>query len=169
MWRGLSSDELPGSSTISAWRERGTSRANKAPTHGEICDAIAGLVEKSLICSSDLTKGEPQYRLLDTTRAYALEKLEEHGEFDAISLRHAEYVTQQLESQREMLSALPRAERVAAYSGQLSNVRSALEWSFGPHGNDEIATRLAVASTQLFMELSLLIEWQELGGDSSAR
>ena len=126
---------------------------------GEIYDAIAGLVEKSLICTQ-LDHGEPQYRLLDTTRAYALEKLEEHDEFDTISLRHAEHVSRQLEAQNEMLSVLPRAERVAAYSRQLGNVRSALEWSFGPHGNDEIATRLAAASTQLFMELSLLIECQ---------
>ena len=120
---------------------------------------IAGLVEKSLIATR-LDQGEPQYRLLDTTRAYALEKLEEHGELDPISLRHAEYVIQQLESQKETLSALPSAEGVAAYSWQLSNVRSALEWSFGAHGNDEIATRLAAASTQLFLELSLLIECQ---------
>jgi predicted ATPase len=126
---------------------------------GEIFDTIAGLVEKSLIATR-LDQGELQYRLLDTTRAYALEKLEKHGEFNPISLRHAEYVVQRLESQRETLSALPRAERVASYSWQLSNVRSALEWSFGSHGNDEIATRLAVASTQLFLDLSLLIEWQ---------
>jgi predicted ATPase len=117
---------------------------------GEICDAIAGLVEKSLIATR-IDEAQAQYRLLDTTRAYALEKLEEHGEFDPISLRHAEYVIQQLESKKEMLSAQPRAERVAAYSWQLSNVRSALEWSFGSHGNDEIATRLAAASTRLFM------------------
>src|SRR5713226_1574091 len=126
---------------------------------GEIFDAIAGLVEKSLIATR-IDEAQAQYRLLDTTRAYALEKLEEHGEFGPISLRHAEYVIQQLESQKEMLSAQPRAERVAAYSWQLSNVRSALEWSFGSHGNDEIATRLATASTRLFMELGLLIEWQ---------
>ena len=126
---------------------------------GEIFEAIAGLVEKSLIATR-IDETQAQYRLLDTTRAYALGKLEEHGEFDPISLRHAEYVTQQLESQKEMLSALPRAERVAAYSRQLGNVRSALEWSFGSHGSDEVATRLAVASTQLFLELALLIEWQ---------
>src|SRR5229473_1785429 len=135
---------------------------------GEIFDAIAGLVEKSLIATR-IDEKQAQYRLLDTTRAYALEKLEEHGEFDPISLRHAEYVTQQLESQKEMLSALPRAERVAAYSRQLSNVRSALEWSFGSHGNDEIATRLAVASTQPFMELSLLTEWQGWAEQAIAR
>jgi predicted ATPase/DNA-binding winged helix-turn-helix (wHTH) protein len=129
----------------------------------EVFDAIAGLVEKSLLATR-LEQGEPQYRLLETTRAYALGKLEEHGELDPISSRHAEYVIQQLESQEEMLSALPRAERVAAYSRQLGNVRSALEWSFGPDGDDEIATRLAAASTQRFLELSLLIEcrvWAE--------
>jgi predicted ATPase len=41
---------------------------------------------------------------------------------------------------------------------------AALEWSFGPHGDDEVATRLAAASMPLFMELSLLIEcrvWAE--------
>src|SRR6202051_5040449 len=87
---------------------------------GEVCDAIAGLVEKSLI-TTRIDETHAQYRLLDTTRAYALEKLQEHGEFDPISLRHAEYVIQQLESQKEMLAVQPMAERVAAYSWQLSN------------------------------------------------
>jgi predicted ATPase/DNA-binding winged helix-turn-helix (wHTH) protein len=134
----------------------------------EIFDAIAGLVEKSLIATR-IDEAQAQYRLLDTTRAYALEKLEEHGEFDPISLRHAQYVIQQLESQKELLSAQPRTERVAAYSRQLSNVRSALEWSFGSHGNDDVATRLAVASTQPFMELSLLTEWQGWAEQAIAR
>jgi predicted ATPase/DNA-binding winged helix-turn-helix (wHTH) protein len=131
--------------------------------NGAIFDAVAGLVEKSLIATR-LEQGEPQYRLLDTTRAYALEKLAEHGELNLISLRHAEYVIQQIDSQKEILSALPRADRVATYSRQLGNVRLALEWSFGPGGNDEIATRLAAASTPLLFELSLLAEcriWAE--------
>src|ERR1700749_1415784 len=135
---------------------------------GEIFEAIAGLVEKSLIATR-IDETQAQYRLLDTTRAYALGKLEEHGEFDPISLRHAEYVTQQLESQKEMLSALPRAERVAAYSRQLRHVPSALEWSFGSHGSDEVATRLAVASTHLFLELALLIEWQSWAEQAISR
>ncbi|SDN12712.1 winged helix-turn-helix domain-containing protein [Afipia sp. GAS231] len=135
---------------------------------GEVFDAIAGLVEKSLIATR-IDEAQAQYRLLDTTRAYALEKLEEHGEFHPIFLRHVEYVTEQLESQKEMLSALPRTERVAAYSRQLSNIRSALEWSFGSDGSDEIATRLAVASTQPFMELSLLTEWQGWAEQGIAR
>jgi predicted ATPase/DNA-binding winged helix-turn-helix (wHTH) protein len=125
----------------------------------EIFDAIAGLVEKSLIVTRH-DDGQQWYRLLDTTRAYALGKLEEHDELDVVSGRHAKYVAEFLEWQREMMLALPRARRTAAYSDQLSNVRAALEWSFGPHGDDEIATRLAAASTQVFLELSLLIECQ---------
>jgi predicted ATPase/DNA-binding winged helix-turn-helix (wHTH) protein len=124
-----------------------------------IVDAIAGLFEKSLL-ETRLDQGQPQYRLLHTTRAYALGKLEEHAEVDLISLRHAQYVAEQLESQRVILLTLPKAEGFTIYSGQLSNVRAALEWSFGPYGDDEVATRLAAASMPLFMELSLLIECQ---------
>jgi predicted ATPase len=113
----------------------------------EIFDAVASLVEKSLIAIR-IDQTQAHYWLLDTTRAYALEKLEEHSKFDAIFLRHAEFVIEQLESGEETLSALPRAEKVAAYSRQLGNVRLALEWSFGSCGRNEIATRLTAAYLQ---------------------
>jgi predicted ATPase/DNA-binding winged helix-turn-helix (wHTH) protein len=130
---------------------------------GEIFDAIAGLVEKSLIATR-IDESQARYRLLETTRAYALEKLEEHAEVDVVFRRHAEYVAGYLESQRAVLLALLKAESASAHSGQLGNIRVAFEWSFGPNGDDEIATRLAAASTQLFLELSLLTEcrvWAE--------
>jgi predicted ATPase/DNA-binding winged helix-turn-helix (wHTH) protein len=60
---------------------------------GEVCDAIAGLVEKSLIAAR-IDETQAEYRLLDTTRAYALEKLEEHAEVDVVFRRHAEYVAE---------------------------------------------------------------------------
>jgi predicted ATPase len=58
---------------------------------GEIFDAITGLVEKSLIAAR-IDEAQSQYRLLDATRAYALEKLEEHAEVGVVLRRHAEYV-----------------------------------------------------------------------------
>jgi predicted ATPase/DNA-binding winged helix-turn-helix (wHTH) protein len=158
----------------------------------EIFEAIAGLIEKSLI-TTRVDKTKAQYRLLDTTRAYALEKLEEHAETDVILRRHAEYVAGHLELQRAALLARlkdgtiaadtglsanidPPRDRsigpsgtsrivtgppdISAHSGELGNVRAALEWSFGSNGDDEIATRLAAASTQLLLELSMLIECQ---------
>src|SRR6266852_3718563 len=69
---------------------------------GEIFDAIAGLVEKSLIATR-IDETQAQYRLLDTTRAYALEKLEEHAEVDVVFRRHAEHVAGYLKSQRVAL------------------------------------------------------------------
>jgi predicted ATPase len=72
---------------------------------GEIFDAIAGLVEKSLIATR-IDETQAQYRLLDTTRAYALEKLEEHAEVDVVLRRHGEYVAGYLESQRVALLAI---------------------------------------------------------------
>src|SRR5882762_517984 len=74
---------------------------------GEILDAIAGLVEKSLI-TTRIDETQAQYRLLDTTRAYALEKLEEHAEVDVVVRRHGEYVAGNLESQRVAPLALAK-------------------------------------------------------------
>jgi predicted ATPase/DNA-binding winged helix-turn-helix (wHTH) protein len=126
---------------------------------GGIFDAIAGLVEKSLL-TTRTDETQVLYRLPDTERAYALEKLELHTEKDTVLLRHAQYVTEHLESQREILATQARTERVAFYSSQLGDVRAALEWSFGPHGDEEIATRLVAACTQLLLNLSLMIECQ---------
>src|ERR1700726_1529947 len=74
---------------------------------GEILDAIAGLVEKSLIATR-IDETQARYRLLGTTRAYALEKLEEHAEVDVVVRRHAEYVAGYLESQRAAQLALAK-------------------------------------------------------------
>src|SRR3984893_10309503 len=114
---------------------------------GEIFDAIAGLIEKSLIATR-IDEAQAQYRLLDTTRAYALEKLEEYSEADVVFRRHAEYVAGYLESQRAALLAPLKAESGAAYTSPSGKSHPAPEWSFGPRGNNQIATGLPAASTQ---------------------
>jgi predicted ATPase/DNA-binding winged helix-turn-helix (wHTH) protein len=81
---------------------------------GEIFDAIAGLVEKSLMATR-IDEAQAQYWLLDTTRAYAFEKLEEHAEVDVVFRLHAEYVAGYLESQRAALLAPLKVESGAAY------------------------------------------------------
>ena len=111
---------------------------------GEIFDAIAGLAGKSLI-STRLVQGQPQYRLLDTTRSYALDRLGEHAEADAIFLRHAQYTVKQLEPQSPVPSAPPLPQRAAACSGQLGDVRATPEWSSGPRGDGETVRRFATA------------------------
>jgi predicted ATPase/DNA-binding winged helix-turn-helix (wHTH) protein len=57
----------------------------------EVADAVVSLVEKSLV-NADISGKEPQYRLLEITRDYAHEKLQESFEFGLVARRHAEYV-----------------------------------------------------------------------------
>jgi predicted ATPase/DNA-binding winged helix-turn-helix (wHTH) protein len=120
----------------------------------DIANAVGGLVDKSLIGSTTDHRGIA-YRLLDTTRTYASEKLDASGEIDCIAARHADFLTRVLESRSVDLFEL---------RGYLGNVRAALEWSFGPGGNDSAATGLAAAAAQLFLAMSLLSEcrtWME--------
>src|ERR1700676_3097135 len=57
----------------------------------EVADAVVSLVAKSLV-NADISGKEPQYRLLEITRDYALEKLQESFEFSLVASRHAEYL-----------------------------------------------------------------------------
>src|ERR1700681_1275777 len=130
----------------------------------EIAGALGNLVSKSLIGVWTSSRG-PCYRLLDTTRAYALEKLATSGEQDSIAERHASFSIQVLESNPVNLFDLEFTEAAAnAVRDYLGNIRAALEWSFGPNGDDLKAIRLAAAASQPLLAMSLLLEcrtWME--------
>ena len=130
----------------------------------EIAGALGNLVNKSLIGVWTSSWG-PCYRLLDTTRAYALEKLATSGEQDSIAERHASFSIQMLESNPVNLFDSEFTEAAAnTVRDYLGNIRAALEWSFGPNGDDLKAIRLAAAASQLFLAMSLLLEcrtWME--------
>jgi predicted ATPase/DNA-binding winged helix-turn-helix (wHTH) protein len=57
---------------------------------GQVVEAVPSLVAKSLV-ATEIGATSARYRLLDTTRAYALGKLIRSGEAAAVSLRHATY------------------------------------------------------------------------------
>jgi predicted ATPase/DNA-binding winged helix-turn-helix (wHTH) protein len=129
----------------------------------DVGDAVGSLVEKSLIASR-IDADEASYRLLDTTRFYALEKLFESGEHDAIATRHATYSAQLLESNSADFFEPGIPGGTQRVKDSLGDVRAALEWSFGPGGCDELALRLAAAAGPLFLAMALLTEcrnWME--------
>ena len=130
----------------------------------EISGTLGNLVNKSLIGVWTSSRG-PCYRLLDTTRAYALEKLATSGEQDSIAGRHASFSIQMLESNPVNLFDWEVTEAaVNAVRDYLGNIRAALEWSFGPNGDDPTAIRLAAAASQLFLAMALPFEcrtWME--------
>ena len=58
----------------------------------QVLDLLTLLVDKSLVVA-DNSGGRTRYRLLETVRQYALEKLAESGEADAVRARHRDYYT----------------------------------------------------------------------------
>ncbi len=64
-----------------------TVAADDALNEWEVLDALSGLVDKSLVVADP--GDPPRYRLLESTRAYALDRLAEHDESDATQRRHA--------------------------------------------------------------------------------
>jgi predicted ATPase/DNA-binding winged helix-turn-helix (wHTH) protein len=91
-------------------------------------DHLGALVDKSLV----LAEGDPipRYRMLETTRAYALERLAESGEMQATLRRHAHAVVAVLQPYLEFewrWRATGGTEPGAR--AELDNLRAALEWA----------------------------------------
>ena len=120
-------------------------------------DRLADLVAKSLVVA-DVSGTKPRFRLLDTTRAYAIEKLDESGERERIARRHAEYYRDLFERAEGEVAARPTGEWLADYAREIDNLRAALDWAFSPGGDGSIGVALTAAAVPLWMRLSLLEE-----------
>ena len=130
---------------------------------GQVVEAIASLVAKSLV-TTEIGATSVRYRLLDTTRAYAVDKLIQSGQAAAVALRHATYYRELLERTDSAAAQLSAAEGPAVHREHVSNIRAALEWTFSAQGDLDLGTALAAASAPLFLEISLLNEcrvWME--------
>ena len=90
----------------------------------DIVEVVASLVSKSLL-NADVTTATGHYRLLDTTRAYALKKLTECGEFDRTARRHARHIQYLLE--RASADAATLSSIAAAGRGCLPNRNSSMK------------------------------------------
>jgi hypothetical protein len=105
-----------------------------------------------------------RYRLLDTTRAYALEISMEDSELVNLAVRHATYYRLWLERAGTEWSTLSTGPERAPHLASLNNVRAALDWCFSPSGNPEIGVELAAAAVPAFFAMSLFPEchrWSE--------
>jgi predicted ATPase/DNA-binding winged helix-turn-helix (wHTH) protein len=125
-----------------------------------VLDGIANLVAKSWV-ALDKSGGNARWTLLETIRAYALEKLAEHAEAEIAAKHHASYFRDlfapQARGARSSLSDEDLARRVR----EIDNVRAALDWSFSPAGDQAIGIDLTVAYSPVWRHLSLMIECRE--------
>jgi len=123
----------------------------------DVVDAVASLVGKSLL-STDVGGAIVRYRLLETTRAYAREKLIESVEFDHVARRHAEYYRDLFQRAAADFETRPTAEWLAAYRPHLDDVRLALDWAFSPSGDAGVAVALTAAAIPLWAHVSLVTD-----------
>jgi predicted ATPase len=86
-------------------------------------DLLASLVDKSLVVAHD-GDDERRYGLLESMRAYAMEKLDESGERDVVARRHVAYVAQLIDSLRER----SRTSARETLTLEIENIRAALSW-----------------------------------------
>jgi len=114
-------------------------------------------VAKSLVVA-DASGTNPRFRLLDTTRAYAIGKLDASGDHERIARRHTEYYGDLFERAEREVLARPTDEWLVDYAGELDNLRAALDWAFSPSGVESIGVALTVAAIPLWLQLSMADE-----------
>src|SRR3954469_225306 len=93
----------------------------------QVLDQLALLVDKSLVTAEN-TRGRTRYRLLETVRQYAQEKLGESGEAEVVRSRHRDHYT----AMAALLDAPARTDyqrRVEQADDEMDNLRSAFSWS----------------------------------------
>jgi predicted ATPase len=135
--------------------------AKDAATTGvNALDRLAGLVAKSLVVA-DVGGAKPWFRLLDTTRAYAREKLDENAERERVARRHAEYYRDLFERAEGVAVARPPGGWLADSALEIDNVRAALDWCFSPPVRAAIGTELTAAYVPVWLHLSLAEECRE--------
>lgn len=114
-----------------------------------VLEQLGTLVDRSLV----LADGDalPRYRLLETARLYALERLAEAGELEATRGHHARALDSLLTvaHEDERLWRTPPAPP-AVLVAELDNVRAALDWA-ATCPDDGLALRLAAGASHAFL------------------
>ena len=112
---------------------------------GAVLDALIGLVDKSLVTAVPTAGDGPRrYRMLETVRAYGLERLAEAGEYSSVRRAHAAYF---LGLAEEAEPALRTAEQLTWMRGLVTehdNIHAALRWTLDERDAD-LALRFGAA------------------------
>lgn len=122
-----------------------------------IVDILDGLVEKSLV-AIDARGGERRYRLLESLRLYAFDKLVLSGELECARRRHAEYWLARSLQGGEGWTELPTQDWLLANGGNIADIRAALDWALGSTGDPALAIGLVTASAPIWFKMLMIPE-----------
>jgi predicted ATPase/DNA-binding winged helix-turn-helix (wHTH) protein len=137
-----------------------------------ILGAIDSLVAKSLVAPGGSAAGG-HWRLLESIRAYALEKLDENNEVTRAARCHARFYRDLVETAAPVSRSDTTLSSLSICSREIDNVRAALDWAFSSAGDAEIGVRLTAAYVPVWLHLGRHSECRErteqaLGASESA-
>jgi predicted ATPase len=121
----------------------------------QVLDQLSLLVDKSLVVA-DNSGGATRYRLLETVRQYALEKLGESGEADAVRARHRDYYTA-MAALLDAPAGRDYEQRLEQAEIEIDNLRAAFGWSL-ENSDVELALALACSLQPLWLARGRLRE-----------
>ena len=113
-----------------------------------VLDLLTLLVDKSLVVAENAS-GRTRYRLLETVRQYALEKLGESGEADRVRVRHRDHYT----AMAALLDTPARTgheQRLEQAETEIDNLRAAFAWS-RENSDIDLASQLASSLQPLWL------------------
>jgi predicted ATPase/DNA-binding CsgD family transcriptional regulator len=137
-----------------------------------VVDAIASLVDKSLLEQRGTVHGEPRFAMLETIREYAIERLEGSGEAEAVRSVHARAFLEMVERAEPELTGPRQAVWLARFDADEENLRAALACALD-RAAAELALRLSGALWRFWVVRGRLgegLSWLEralaAGGDA---
>ncbi|MEU4578478.1 BTAD domain-containing putative transcriptional regulator [Nonomuraea sp. NPDC023979] len=92
--------------------------------YGDVLEPLTRLVDKSLVVFDG-----GRYRMLETIRAYAHERLAESGELEDVRRRHAHHFTELAEAAEPGLRTGAQLDRLAELTAEHENLTAALRWA----------------------------------------
>lgn len=117
-----------------------------------IAAAMEGLVAKSFALA-DVAQAARRYRLFESTRSYALDRLETSSEAELARALHATHILAILERAEDESGWRSMVEWVAHYAPRLDDLRRAIAWAFAPQGDPLVGVRLTVAALPMWSAL----------------
>jgi predicted ATPase len=131
---------------------------------GEVCcdeqllpvallDMLSALAAQSLI-AVDIERGEARYHVLEATRQYALEKLEQHGERARIEQRHASAFVRRAERLHRDWYDAPERTWFRQAEEEVGNFRAALNWSLAEGHDAGAGSVLAAALARVWYSIA---------------
>src|SRR5215468_2903614 len=125
-----------------------------------VAGGISDLHAKSLV-APDGPDVPGRWRLLETTRAYAREKLAESNEAELTARYHAEFYRDLLAPSTAGPPIQPAVDDMPRYDREIDNVRAALDWSFSPTGDVITGVVLTAAYVPVWLYFAFMTECRE--------